>query len=389
MHIRRTSAAIVVSAAALALVVPGAAQAASPQSAVARPAAATTAATPFTARIASVQHSTGRIVVVGTGRPGAVVSVSGATLNAGATVAVKADGSWRAVVTAPHGEHSITVSQGAAGRSITLTAIVDIRLPMTMQAIALPWDREVVVAGDDAEPGATVVVSVDGVVVARTKAKADGSWFTVAEGLAFGTHRVSVVQRFDGTQNGGAETTVDLDGSPTLDTPVVDVRSQTISLSGTAPEGTTIELRDPSGVPIETLAGETEIPVDDYAWHTTIRIPGGDYRQYGITAVTRFDGADAGSARNSALIPITLRAEVTKYTAKKVVITGRGEPGAVVSFTDANGAVVRDADGAAVIAQVERGDFTRTLDPRLVSGRTLALTQTLNGKFVGEATVTF
>ncbi len=119
-------------------------------------------------------------------------------------------------------------------------------------------------------------------------------------------------------------------------------------------------------------------------------MPSGSVRLYAIDVVTRSSGADVGSTRTTAVIPISLEATVTKYTAKKVVVAGRGEPGATVSFTDAKGAVVRDSDGAPVTVSLERaGTFTRTLDPRLVDGRTLVLHQVKAGADLGSARVTF
>lgn len=380
----------VAAAAALVVASPLTASAAAPVGAASAPATVVAAASPFTARVAAIQHGLGRITVTGTGKPGAVVHVTGPTLRAGADVAVKADGSWRAVVTANEGTHVITASQGAGARSVTLTAEVMILLPIVMSVDVDPWPRAVTLSGGGAQPGARMIVSVDGEEFGRTAVKADGSWSYHLEGLAFGRHHVKAAMKFDGAINGGADEVIFIDGSSIVATPVVDVVAGTITLRGKAPEGTTIALRDPYGTPIETTSGATSVPVVEGEWSAVVPVPSGSVRLYAIDVVTRSSGADVGSTRTTAVIPISLEATVTKYTTKKVVVEGKGEPGATVSFTDAKGAVVRDSDGAPVTVSLERaGTFTRTIDPRLVDGRTLVLHQVKAGVDLGSARVTF
>ncbi|ARC55534.1 hypothetical protein AS850_00395 [Frondihabitans sp. 762G35] len=345
---------------------------------------------PFTARVAALQHALGRITLAGTGRAGTIVTVSGETLAAPTSVVVRADGSWRAVVSGRAGVNAVTVTPAGAAAPLTLAPELLIYPTISMFARVDGWGRSIELEGLANRACARMIVSVDGHEIGRTTAGADASWSYRLTGLSFGQHHVEVEQHFDGSFNGGVDEVYLLDGSARVDSTTVDVDSATITLRGGAPVGTRVALRDAHGVPIETTTGSSEVDAGSGSWEAVVPFPAGDTRLYRIGVVTLLAGAVGGTTATQAVIPVPLTASVESSKPKKLVLTGRGEPGATVRFRDSAGSPLRDADGNTITVELGRsGLFTRTLDPRLVSGRTVVLTQEQAGRVLGRAAVVF
>ena len=142
----------------------------------------------------------------GTGEPGTLVTVivDGAVVG---TTVVDGAGAWTFELPADlaEGAHELAATAtDAAGNTSGVTAPVDVVIDVTAPAapvILSPSDGSVTSEAaptltGTAEPGASVIVSVDGVEVATVTADADGGWsYTLAPGeaLAPGAHIVSAV----------------------------------------------------------------------------------------------------------------------------------------------------------------------------------------------------
>ncbi len=143
---------------------------------------------------------TGVTELSGTAEPGAtvVITIDGTVVG---TTTADQDGNWTLTLDAPldDGNHSLTATAtDAAGNTAqaTVTFTVDSHTS-TAVTITAPLDGSTVTGVTElsgtAEPGATVVITIDGVVVGTTTADQDGNWsFTLDAPLGEGTHSVTV-----------------------------------------------------------------------------------------------------------------------------------------------------------------------------------------------------
>lgn len=145
--------------------------------------------------------------ITGTGVPGAVVTLVWDGQVYGTTAVVGPDGTWRIPVTASQadGWHTLQAFQTnpLTGQGSVLSAVSDLLVDATAPSaptIVSPadgsstTDRTPQVRGTG-EPGATVTVSVDGVVVGTAVVGADGTWtLDLPRALAVAGHVLSVVQ---------------------------------------------------------------------------------------------------------------------------------------------------------------------------------------------------
>jgi cysteine-rich repeat protein len=134
--------------------------------------------------------------VSGTASPGATVTV---TLDGAAVCTTTADaqGHWSCAVTSTLGDGSHTfsatvTSNGHTSAPFTSTVVVDTHAP-NAPVFSHPSDGSAggtpTTLTGTAEPGSTVVVSVDGAVVCTTTADASGNWSCMVNGaLSLGTH---------------------------------------------------------------------------------------------------------------------------------------------------------------------------------------------------------
>jgi hypothetical protein len=342
----------------------------------------------LTARVSAIQHQTGRVTLTGTAEPNVSVFVGGGVEQA-ASVRAGADGTWSAEVRVGLGEHTLQVATDRDWRPLEVpVTVLEVRSPVLLVGIGSPY-QEAHVLGT-AWPRANVVVKVDGQKVGVAKADGTGAFEYRVRGLVFGERRISVTQRFDGTDNGTTEQRRLVEGVPAVTTSVVDVDEQRIRLAGTAPAGTVVRFRHEDGSPVMGADGApvvAEVAANE-AWSALLPLPSGDERLYALTAVT-FDGdTEVGSEQASVVIPIPITAIAEPVGAQRVRLSGAGEPGATVSFTHENGAPLRDEDGAPITATVGTGDWTKTLDARGLTGARLAAVQTPDGRVVGRTTVT-
>jgi len=188
--------------------------------------------------------------ITGTGEPGAMVMVTIDGMMLG-IVTVAGDGTWSIEVTTElsEGPHAIVVNAtDAAGNGATDTSIYTVDLSTTV-AITLPTDGARVMTATPTitgtgEPGATVVVSVDGTEVGTTTVGADGTWsVAVSTALAEGPHTVSAsaTDTLGNTASTENDFTVDLGTTVTWEQPSV-TGDATPELSGTGEPGASVEV---------------------------------------------------------------------------------------------------------------------------------------------------
>ncbi|WP_051485426.1 Ig-like domain-containing protein [Nocardioides sp. J54] len=220
--------------------------------------------------------------ITGTGEPGATVTVEVDGTPAGTTT-VDEDGTWTFTPTEPltEGPHEVTATQtdeagNTSGPSEPVEVVVDTTAPAA-PVITSPGDGEEV---DDrtptitgtGEPGATVEVTVDGVVVGTTEVGGDGTWsLDVASPLPDGPHTVEVTQT-DAAGNTSEPGTSDFvvetpaPAAPTVDAPgTTDDRTPTIT--GTGEPGSTVDILLDGAV-----VGSAEVD-DDGTWTFTFDEP--------------------------------------------------------------------------------------------------------------------
>lgn len=349
------------------------------------------AAVAFTARVASIAHNAGTVTVTGTGDPGDLVTVrpsDGAPVDA----RVRTDGSWRAAThVEDFGDHTFTVSDSLGSPARTLHATTK---PVTWAGMVIVregWNRSLkVIAASGFEPGARLEFSVDGVPSGSTKVDRDGAVAHRITGIGFGRHTLTTVERFDGAEQLRMNNTADQAGDPIVDDVRVDPVARTVHVEGRGPSATDMRFVDESGAPWSLVDGTDWIVNSDGTWSADLAYPAPGTRFMGITAEVHEGGVLIGSATTGAMIPFPVTASVQHFTPGKLVLSGTAEPNARLSFTDADGAPARDADGNEVEPRVPgSGAWTVTLDPRTLAGGTVTVHATGDDGPLGSATVTY
>ncbi|ROS77564.1 hypothetical protein EDF24_0322 [Curtobacterium sp. PhB130] len=352
--------------------------------------AAPAQAAEFSARIGSVAHNAGDVAVTGNGDPGDLVEV---TPSDGAPVQtrVKPNGTWRTVahVDGP-GDHTFRVTDSIGSPARTLAATTRDVSYTGLVVVRENWERSLLVRGSGFEPRAHVDLTVDGVPRGTTTVDRDGAFAHRISGMAFGQHTVTTSERFDGAEQLRINSSALLEPFPVVDDVRVDPAGHLVHLAGRGPAGTDMRFVDESGAPWPLTDGTDWITNADGTWTADVAYPGVGTRFMGIVAEVYDDGKLVGSTTTSATIPFPVTAVVTKYTAKKLVLSGTAEPGARLSFVDADGTPVTDADGNRVEPPVPgTSKWTVTLDPRRMAGGTVTATVTGDEGVHGNVTLTY
>lgn len=222
----------------------------------------------------------------GTGQRGAVVTVD---LGAGgsATATVAANGTWSTTVEdVPTGSWTAEVTQAVNGttsaaveRPVSVVAAADVTIrepgddPIT---VAGPDATTTVEVAGDAEPGATVSVTIDDRDPITVPVGADGSWSTDVPGLGVGTHTVSVTQTVDGsTSTTPVESTFEIEaGAPVVITEPTANQTYTVGGEGAT---TTVVVRgtaEPRATVLVDLGGgRTESTTADAQGDWEVSVP--------------------------------------------------------------------------------------------------------------------
>jgi hypothetical protein len=330
--------------------------------------------------------------ITGTGEPGATVTVTDQDGNVLGTAVVDANGDW-SLTPAPlaDGDYTITATQvdvdgNVSPESSAVIFTVDTTAPAA-PVVTGPSDGATVgtatptITGTG-EPGATVEVVVDGVVVGTTVVGSDGSWtLELTEPLADGAHTVTATQ----TDAAGNESPASAPTTFTVDTvaepPVITSPSPgaitsdtTPTITGTGEPGATVTVTDQTGTVLGTAVVDAN---GEWSLTPTTPLADGDYT---ITA-TQVDTQGNASLESSPVIftvdstapaapVITGPADGSTVGTATPTITGTGEPGATVEVV-VDGTVV----GTTVVGS--DGSWTLALTTPLADGEhTVTATQT-------------
>ncbi|SBN61397.1 hypothetical protein GA0004736_0284 [Curtobacterium sp. 9128] len=344
----------------------------------------------FTARVGAIAHNAGDVTLAGTGDAGDLVSI---TPSDGAPIEtrVKPNGSWR---TTAHvdgfGDHTFRVADSIGSPVATLRASThEVSFERIMVARE-NWNRSLKIDGIGFEPRSRIELTLDGVPTATTTTDRDGAFAHRISGVRFGDHTLTTVERFDGTEQLRVNTSAKLEPSPFVDAVRVDPVARTVHLEGRGPAGTDMRFVDESGAPWSLTDGQDWTANTDGTWSADLAYPPAGTRFMGIVAEVYDAGKLIGSTTSGATIPFPVTADVTKATAKKLVLSGSAEPGARLSFTDADGTPVTDADGNRVEPPVPgSSQWTVTLDPRRMAGGTVTVSATGDDGPLGSVTRTY
>jgi cysteine-rich repeat protein len=279
-------------------------------------------------------------VISGTATPGTVVTVTiGGEVVGTATAAD--DGTWSVTVTTPLSDGDVTVtasistSNGDAMTSATFTVDTETAVAITSPADgATTLDSTPNITGTG-EPGATVVVTVDGVEVGTATVGEDGVWMVpITDALSNGTHTAEATAT-DSAGNTATDTatfTVDSSSTVTIVTPANGSRTNDPmpTVSGTAEPGATI-------VVTVVVAGETRevgtTTADDegnWSIEITDTLPEGTHT---VTATSTDTGGSMASDSTTFTVDTSTTVMITGVDPTTGIISGTGEPGATVVVT--------------------------------------------------------
>jgi len=343
----------------------------------------------FSARVGAIAHNAGDVTLTGTGDAGDLVSITpsdGEPLD----TRVRPDGSWRAKAHVDgFGDHTFRVSD-SEGSARTLQASTH---QVSFRSFQLTHDdakRFLQLTGLGFEPRARIEMLLDGAPIGTTTADRDGTFAHRISDVAFGKHTVTTIERFDGAEQLRLNTRTEISGDPEFEDVRVDPIGRTVHVEGRGPAGTEMRFVDASGAPWSLTDGQDWTTNTDGTWSADLVYPSAGTRFMGIVAEVYSGDTLVGSATSGATIPFPVTAAVSKYTPKQLVLTGSAEPGARLSFTDADGAPITDADGNRVEPPVPGSStWTVTLDPRRFTGSTVTVSAADGPDPLGSATVAF
>ncbi|WP_112382860.1 Ig-like domain-containing protein [Sphingomonas carotinifaciens] len=292
--------------------------------------------------VPAVNPSNGAILT-GTAEPlSSVVLTDGAGGTIG-TATVDADGNWQfgPIPALADGTQVRAVAVDAAGNSSgAATVTVDAVAPNVPTVVA---GNGTLLTGTG-ELGATITLTEQGgAPIGTTVVGADGSWsFRPTTPLVDGTVVNAVASDAAGNASGPASSVVDAVAPPLPD---IDP-SRGVAITGTAEAGATVELRDANGVLID------RVTVDGNGnWTSTPATPLPDGQVVRAVAIDAAGNiSDVASVTIDAVAPPAPVIDPTRGT----IVTGRGEPGTVVTVVDGSGTPVGtatvQADGSWALA---------------------------------------
>ncbi|AKF03542.1 Ig-like domain-containing protein [Sandaracinus amylolyticus] len=336
--------------------------------------------------------------ISGTGEPGAtvVVRVDG---NVVGTVTVSAGGTWTVTVGSnlAEGAHTVTASAtDAVGHTATdsNTFRVD-----TATSVAITEPAEGATTSDTtptirgtAEPGATVVVSIDGTTIGTVVASAGGTFeVTPTTPLADGAH-TATARATDAAGNVATDTssfTVDSTTFVSITAPEEGdtIASATPTITGTAEPGASVEVTIDG-----TVLGSVTADASG-AW--SIVVPSALAQGPHTVVADALHGGATASASATFTVDSTTTVELQQPTEGEIVgtatptITGTAEPGASIAITidgAAVGTVTADAEGNwTFVPSTPLGEGTHDVDVVATDG--IGNTATDDGSFVVDTSL--
>lgn len=254
----------------------------------------------------------------------------------------------------PNGTQVTVMARDAAGNeSGTAGVTVDAQAPAA-PVVAPSTGSEL---SGTAEPNAQVVViSANGQVIAEVPVGPDGSWsYTPSTPLPDGA-TLSVVA-VDSSGNRSDTTTLTVDATPPAD-PQVNPGNGT-QISGTAEPGSTVTVTDANNNPVGQTTADGQ---GNWSITPASPLPNG-------SSVTVVATDAAGNASNGTLVTIDSSAptDPTATPSNGTVLSGTGEEGSILVFTDGAGNVLGQVTVGA------GGNWTFTPDQSLADGTVVTI----------------
>lgn len=279
--------------------------------------------------------------LAGTAEGGARVEVKDALGNLIGSAIAQPDGSFSLTLNPPqaNGETlSITVTDATGNTSVPLSYVApDITAP-TLVTDVLAADGSLAVSGRG-EPGATVEVrDAQGTVLGTGTVAPNGTFVVDLETPLVAGETLVLVQT-DAAGNTSVGLSVTVADAPLPESPSgVVVSADGASVSGTAPTGTQVQVRDAQG---NVLGSAQAGPDGSFTISLTPAQANGE-----TLDVVAVDGAGNASLPTQVTAPdITPPNEATQLqlSADGSLLTGRGEPGTTVQVISAQGVVLGNA----------------------------------------------
>jgi hypothetical protein len=314
------------------------------------------------------------------------------------TIMPEADGSFSDTLTMALADGAYTVEvvstrPNGLGATETRNVVVDTTPPVTV--ISQPGDGSTIgsttpTINGTSEPGASVEIFIDGMLVGTVVVGQDGTWsFDVTTPLAQGDHVVRVVAT-DAAGNVGqaVERPFVVDTSVPMVTLTSPMEGQRVTstqptITGTATPGTTIEILI-DGQAVGTVTADA---MGMWSFTPSAPLSVGDHT---IEArVTNAAGASATTGvvnftvRPNAELVITSPAPGGSVTGPSVTVTGTGEPGSTVTVVvggrEVTVVVGDDGSWSVTIDELPAGDATIVVTDDLGNMVTIMVNVTIDG----------
>ncbi|MCB9599259.1 MAG: hypothetical protein H6720_02710 [Sandaracinus sp.] len=334
----------------------------------------TTTSVAITAPVDGDRSTNTTPTISGTGEVGAMVTVMVDGMMLGiATVGM--DGTWTIDVTTAlaDGTHSVAAtSRDAAGNMASDTSSFTVDLSTTVDITSPAIGERVMTAtptiSGTGEPGASVVVSVDGTEIGTVTVAGDGTWsIDVTSALAEGTHTVeaTATDTLGNMAAAGASFEVDLGNAVEWLQPEV-TGDTTPELSGTGEPGATVEVSVDGSV-VDSVVVDAE---GNWTLQLTTPLAVGNHT-VSVESVDEAGNEATDSGTLDVELPgprVEIRHPADNATTRDTmpIVTGSATPGSVVL-------VVIDGTIVGHVRADERGMWSLPLTEALAAGEHLVL----------------
>jgi VCBS repeat-containing protein len=303
--------------------------------------------------------------VIGTGEPGATVTVRDPAGTVIGTATVAANGGYTATLTTPelNGQVLHVTQADAAGN---VSTPVDALAPDTTAPVGLTAaiDATGTMVSGTGEAGATVTIrDPAGVAIGTATVAANGSYSTTLS-TPQGNGEILHVVQADATGNASPPVSVTAPDFTAPAAPTASVSVDGLDVTGTGEPGATVTIRDPAG----TAIGTALVAADGhYAVTLTTPQTNGE-----LLSARQADAAGNASPSVAAAAPdITApSAPLAAVNATGAIVSGTGEAGATVTVRDPSGTVI----GTAAVAA--NGSYAVSLTTAQANGETVQVNQT-------------